>query len=402
MTEANQSIAIENLTHEEAIARANALVPKIRERAPFTEANRMQPKETIQELKEAGLIRLLQPKRWGGHELGPETLFRTGIEIAKADPSAGWCYVLLVLHSWMLASFPEEAQKEIWGADPNATMSSSFTQTPNNTAVKVDGGFIVNGEWGYSSGIDHCDWALILGTVYPKAPEDKHEYYMMAIPKSDFEVLAKWKTVAQRGTGSNNILLNDVFVPAHRTIDMIPWCQSGDGPGHALNTNKLYRVPLYATLPMGLTTATLGASLGAYDLWVDGLRNKNTLRGSKIAEFTHQQIRVAEVAGKLEAAEALMEKTLRQITDADAINLYEKMKLRRNYGIIARMCNEAVKTIADNAGAAMIYETNPLQRYWRDVQVSSMHYTFNMDWLGEMFGKLELGVPLSEKDLLMA
>ena len=103
------------LTHEEAVERAKELATNIKPRFKLTEEIARQPEETIQEFIESGLIHAMVPKRWGGHELDFNTLFRTAIEIAKADPSAGWCYTLLVVHAWQLAFFPEEAQAEVWG-----------------------------------------------------------------------------------------------------------------------------------------------------------------------------------------------------------------------------------------------------------------------------------------------
>ena len=150
-------------------------------------------------------------------------------------------------------------------------------------------------------------------------------------------------------------------------------------------------------MPVSLSSALLGASNGAYELWRDTIKNKVSTRNAKVADFTHQQIRVAEVSGLLAAAEALLEKTVTRLSTGEPIDTYEKLSIRRNYGYVAKMCNQAVKTIVDHSGAGIIYEGNPLNRYWRDVQASSMHITFNMDWLGEMFGKVELGFHLVQK-----
>ena len=113
----------------------------------------------------SGLIRAMVPKRWGGHELGFNTLFKTAMEVAKADPSAGWCYTLLLVHSWMLAYFPEEAQREVWEKNLDATIASSFDSITTNEVISVEGGYQINGTWGFSSGIDHSDYVMIQGNV---------------------------------------------------------------------------------------------------------------------------------------------------------------------------------------------------------------------------------------------
>lgn len=394
---------LQQLTHDEAVERARSLANQIKLRFKLTEENGCQPQETISDYIDAGLIRAMVPKRWGGHELGFDTLFRTGVEIAKADPSAGWCYTLLVVHSWMLAYFPEEAQREVWEKNLNATIATSFASFPKNEILTLEDGYQINGTWGFSSGIDHSDYVMIQGNIDVNQETGlAREVLLLLVPKEDFEIQKTWKTVAQRGTGSNNILLKNVYVPKHRTIDLAAWCQRGDGPGRKENTSLLYSHPLYAAMPVCLSSALLGASIGAYELWRDGLKNKVSTRNSKVADFTHQQIRVAEVSGLLAAAEALLEKTVTRLSTGVPIDTYEKLSIRRNYGYVAKMCNQAVKIIIDHSGAGIVYEGNPLNRYWRDVQASSMHITFNMDWLGEMFGKVELGLPLSPKDSLIS
>lgn len=227
------------------------------------------------------------------------------------------------------------------------------------------------------------------------------EVLMMMVPKEDIEVLNTWKTVATKGTGSNNILLENVFVPKHRTLDMVAWCQRAEGPGRQLNTSLLYSYPLFAAMPVSLSSALIGASIGAYEHWREAMRSKVNKSNEKVADFTHQQIRIAEVSATLTAAEALLEKTIIRLTTGEPIDTYDKLVNRRNYGYVARLCNQAVKTIVDNAGASMIYESNPLQRYWRDVQASSLHYAFNLDMLGELFGKMELGIELNPKSTLI-
>jgi 3-hydroxy-9,10-secoandrosta-1,3,5(10)-triene-9,17-dione monooxygenase len=393
----------EQLTHEEAVERVKNLASKIKSRFRLTEELGHQPQETIQEFIDAGLIRAMVPKRWGGYELGFDTLFKTGVEVAKTDPSAGWCYTLLLVHSWMLACFPEEAQREVWENNLDAKIASSFNWVPANEVIPVEGGYQVTGQWGYSSGINHSDYIMAQANLNVNPETGLAEnVIMMLIPKEDFEIQNTWNVIAQRGTGSNTIHVKNIFVPKHRTIDMVPWCQKGEAPGRSINTSLLYSHPLYAAMPVCLTSALLGASIGAYETWRDGFKMKLSARAAKVSDFTHSQIRVAEVSAQLAAAEALLEKSVERLKTGEPIDSYEKLKIRRNYGFIAKLCNQAVKTIVDHSGAGIVYEGNPLNRYWRDVQASSMHITFNFDWLGEMFGKVELGLPLSPKDALIS
>src|SRR5438093_11090111 len=115
-----------SMRHEEAVARARALAPAIGERAAAAEAQRRQPEETIQEVIDAGLVRLLMPRRWGGYELPIDTLVDAVVEIAKVDASAGWCCSFLMDHAWLLAHFPEEAQHDVWASHPDALLGAAF------------------------------------------------------------------------------------------------------------------------------------------------------------------------------------------------------------------------------------------------------------------------------------
>ena len=197
----------------------------------------------------------------------------------------------------MFAYFPEEVQREVWEKNQDASIASSFNPSPTTKVVSVEGGYLLNGEWGYSSGINHGEWVMVMGFVDVNPDNGAPgEVLMMLVPKEDYEIQNTWKTVATRGTGSNHLSMENVFVPRHRTLDMIGWCQKGEGLGRNVNTNLLYSYPLFAAMPVSLSSALLGASIGAYELWRDSMKSKVSTRNAKVADFTHSQIRLAEVS----------------------------------------------------------------------------------------------------------
>jgi 3-hydroxy-9,10-secoandrosta-1,3,5(10)-triene-9,17-dione monooxygenase len=387
-------------THEEAVAKVKELIPNINSRFGITDKIGKQPQETIDEIIDSGLVRILQPVKFGGHELTLKTAAETIIEIAKADPSAGWCYGLLVMHSWMLAYWPEKAQKEIWNANPDACIASSFNAAPASKVEKVEGGYQISGEWGFSSGIDHSEWVMVGSIQFPE--NRRPQFLMLIINEKDFEIKDTWQVQAQKGTGSKTIVVKETFVPDYRVVDMVAWSKSEEMEGSKVNTGPLYNLPLYAAMQIGIASAVLGASKGAFEVWKESIRNKLTVSHSNVKDYTHQQIRLAEVSAALEAAEALFYKTIEALRDGGPIEILERTKLRRNYAYMVRLCNETVRKIVDHAGAAIIFDHNPIQRYWRDVQAGSMHIAFNMDSIGETLGKLELGIGLNPKDNLLS
>ncbi|MFD0678543.1 MULTISPECIES: hypothetical protein [unclassified Paenibacillus] len=382
-------------THEEAVATAKSLFDPIRARSRQSEDLRHQPADTIQEFISSGLVRVLVPQRWGGHELSWKTLSASAIEVAKADPSAGWCYSLLLLHNWMLAFWPDQAQADVWRDNPDACIATSLNPGPTSQVARTEGGYKLSGKWGFSSGINHCDWVMItMGVPQPLNEQEKKVLFFL-IPKTDLQVLDVWHVIGMRGTGSNLLELKEVFVPDHRIIELEPWNLHGISPGMQVNTSPLYRIQLSAVMPATLLSVILGATMGAYELWRDTVIGKNkTKSGNRAADMTHQQIRLAKVAAKIEAANALLQQSLDLVELGHVLDYAQRVKLRCNYAYCVELCIEATETIFMSSGAAAAAENNLLQLFWRDIHAGAMHQAFNFDWLGEIFGKLELGLPV--------
>ncbi len=211
------------MTPQEAVECARSLAPRIRERSAEAEALRHMPERTIQDFVETGLVRLLQPLRWEGHELGFDTLVSTAIEIAKACGSSGWCYSVLAIHFWLLSLFPERAQQDVWGRRSDTLIGTALA--PAGQPTRADGGFQLSGSWPFASGIDFCEWVILGGLLPP--PEPGHpEMRFFLVPKQDYRVDDTWYAAGLRGTGSSNVVLDDVFVPEHRTVAV-------DGPNPA-------------------------------------------------------------------------------------------------------------------------------------------------------------------------
>ena len=271
--------AAKSLTHEEAVARARALAPLISEQAAAAEAQRRLPAEVVQAMVEAGLVRLLTPARWGGHELGFDTAVETIIEIAKADASAGWCYSFFNMHSWMLALFPEQAQRDVWEHNPDALLATSFA--PVGRVTPTEGGYLLKGNWPWSSGVNHSAWCIVAGTLSISA-EAPPEPAMFLVPRSDYEILDTWFVAGLKASGSNNVLLKEVFVPQHRIMRLLE-IRDDKRPGVATNPNRLYSLPLFTATVPEIVAPIVEAALGAYETWREASR-------SKFTAFTREQV----------------------------------------------------------------------------------------------------------------
>ncbi len=379
------------ITHEEILARTKQLLPAIRERVIEAERMRRQSDEIVKAYVDAGLIRVLLPERWGGYELPFDTYVDSVLEIAKVDGSAGWCYSLLLAHTWLLALFPEQAQHDVWSENPDALLATSFT--PAGSPIRVDGGYLLSGNWPWSSGVDNCSWVILNTQLIPTVKGQCPEQRLMLVPRNDYEIVDTWFVTGQKATGSNNVVLKDVFVPECRTASFFDLFV-GKAPGMLVNPGPLYRFPLNAIFPASLAVPVLGTTMGAYEVWQEGLRGKVTAyTREKVVELTHIQIRVAEIAAKIDTAELLLRRALDVIRPGTSLSPKEVVRNQRDYAYIAHLCAEVIEQIYRASGGSVILKSNPLQRYWRDVHAMTANVVLNFDSAGEVFGRNALGLP---------
>jgi 3-hydroxy-9,10-secoandrosta-1,3,5(10)-triene-9,17-dione monooxygenase len=390
----------DRLSHSEAVARARSLAPHLRAAASEAESQRRIPEPLVRAFIEAGLVRLLTPRRFGGHELGLDAFIDVVLELAKADGSMGWCFSFFNIHSWLLALLPEAAQQEVWSADPDARIAN--VNVPAGQAVPTEGGYRLTGTWPWATGILHCGWALLAGIVPPRDGEEAGppDVRLFLVPKADFQVKETWFVAGQRGTGSNHVAVQDAFVPEHRNVPLVD-VREGQAPGSKLHPAPLYQLPFLPPMASSLVAPILGASLGAYEAWREVTRSRSTTYSrEQVASLSHQQIRMAEVAAELDAAWLLLRRALDIMRPGGPLTLQQRVTVRRDYAYAATLCVRAVERLYTASGASANYETNPLQRYWRDVHAMAVHAGINFDAAGENFGRLELGLPLNPKDPL--
>src|SRR3977135_3644771 len=251
--------------HAAMVARAKALIPTLRERASMTEQLRRLPPETERDLHDAGLFRIVQPKRVGGSEFDRVALVDFAAAIGLADASVAWNLANLSSHHWMLAMFAPSAQDAVWKEDADALIASSFV-FPAGRANKVDGGYVLRGHWPFSSGVDSCGWNMLAGIVSSDDEADGIEYRIFLLPKRDYKIIDTWNASGLRGTGSNDVEVNDVFVAEPMTLAVTDLA-GGPTPGSIVNPNALYAFSGFFLFPSVLSGVALGnaqACLGDY------------------------------------------------------------------------------------------------------------------------------------------
>ena len=252
---------------EELLQAARNLQPVLRERSAQCKSQRKVPDETIQDFREAGFFKILQAEQFGGYAMDPQVFYAVGLELAKACPSSAWVLGVVAVHNWQLALFDDQAAQDVWADDPSVLISSSYA--PVGKVKPVDGGFRLSGRWSFSSGSEHCKWVFV-GAVVPteEAPFDMMNYRTFLVPIEDYEIVDNWDVVGLQGTGSHDIVIDDVFVPEHRTHKVIDGFHC-DNPGNAINNAPLFRMPFMQVFVRAVCTATLGACEGALQAFIE-------------------------------------------------------------------------------------------------------------------------------------
>jgi 3-hydroxy-9,10-secoandrosta-1,3,5(10)-triene-9,17-dione monooxygenase len=378
------------------IARAKALIPRLRERASRTEELRRLPPETERDLHDTGLFRIVQPKRVGGSEFDYVALVDCADALGQADASVAWNFANLASHHWILGMFDKRAQDLVWNKNADALIASSFI-FPAGRAKKVDGGYVLRGSWPFSSGVDSSEWNMLASVVASDDEADGIEYRIFLLNKSDYKINDTWNATGLRGTGSNDVEVNDAFVAEPMTV-AVSDLAGGPTPGSAVNPNALYALPVFSLFPYVLSGVALGNAQACLDDYVDLARHRaSTYNRAKLADLQSTQIKIAEASAKIDAARLIMRSACIEVM-ADAKcghvpDIAAKTKLRRDGAYSVNLCTDAVSLLFSASGARGLFTTGALQRQFRDGHAINSHLAFNFDAAGTNYGRVALGLP---------
>jgi len=381
------------LTRAEILARADGLIPALRERAARAEELRRLPEETIRDFQDAGFFRALQPARWGGYELEPGAFYEAVIRAASGCVSSGWVLSVIGVHAWHLALFPFEAQDEVWGKDTSTLISSSYA--PIGKVTKVDGGFRVSGTWSFSSGCDYCDW-MLTGCIVPDPDRpDRRQGYTLLLPRRDYKIIDNWHVLGLSGSGSKAFQVDDVFVPDHRALNT-RLVRKLEAPGLPVNPSPVYRMPQMNVFLYAVASPAIGAARGMLDNFVEQGRKRVATPNAPFARDLHALNRLAMAANNLQAAESRLrsdfDEMLSRAEDHDSFPFEVRARLRAGAGYCVGTSTAAVDALFEASGGFSIQLDNPLQRIFRDVHAIRSHAANNVDRATETYGKVLLGL----------
>uniref|UniRef100_UPI00260E6980 acyl-CoA dehydrogenase family protein n=1 Tax=Pseudomonas sp. TaxID=306 RepID=UPI00260E6980 len=285
-----QSMREKTPDERDLVERARRLVPALKARTAQADKDLKVPEESIAALQAAGLLRALQPRVFGGYEVDPRTFFEIQTILAEGCMSTAWVYGVMGVHPWQLARYPIEAQREVWGDDHNTLICSTYM--PSAKVTVVEGGYRISGRWGFSSGSEHCHWVL-LGGILPADGDFAPEHGTFLLPRKDYQIERNWDVMGLRGTGSHDIVVEDVFVPAHRVQRTNNWTLEAT-PGRLVNTNPIYAIPFAQVFSRAVSTSAIGALQGAINEFRENAAKHIGKHGARTADDPVAQTAVAE------------------------------------------------------------------------------------------------------------
>lgn len=353
------------------------------------------PDETAKKLKEVGVMRMLQPKEYGGFETHPNEFYKAVMAIAENDPSTGWVAGVVGVHPWETAINDDRLQKEIWGEDNTTLMASPYA--PMGMAIPTEGGYILNGRWSFSSGTDHCDWLVIGALVGDEtgAPAQPFQSLHVMLPRSDYEIIEdSWNVVGLQGTGSKDVVVNGAFIPDYRAIDAAKVID-GTAFKESGRDEALYRMPWSAVFPCAIQSAVLGICQGALNAALEYQKGRVGFGGAT-SEDPYMMSAIGEASAELRASKATLFYNIDEMFDlvsqGKEIPFEMRAAGRRDQVRGAWRSVRAVNELFTRCGGNSLRTDKPMHRFWRDANAGLNHAAFTTGSIYHASASLSMGL----------
>ncbi|HWC80492.1 MAG TPA: hydroxylase [Pseudonocardiaceae bacterium] len=363
----------------EVVDRIEEAGPKLAALAEDNEKLGKLSDETVSLLRGTGVMRLLQPQKFGGYAAHPRDFAEAVMAAARHDGAAGWVCGVVGVHPWEVAQMDPKLGQEIWGDNPDTWIASPYM--PNGIAEPAEGGYVLNGRWPFSSGADHCEWDFLGAMVGDGSGQGKPSMpptvRHVVLPRSDYEIVEdSWDVIGLSGTGSKDVVVKGAFIPEYRTIDQTD-IQEGVAAGKHGVTDALYQLPFAAMFPLGITAAVIGICEGGLAAHVSQQRDRVAVTGLQIRDDPYVLYATGEASAEIQASRIqLIEGISRmydRLADGKPLTIEDRADVRRNQVRCAWRAVTALDAIFARSGGNVGRRSNPLQRYWRDAHVGLSH-----------------------------
>jgi 3-hydroxy-9,10-secoandrosta-1,3,5(10)-triene-9,17-dione monooxygenase len=368
----------------EMLERVRAMRPAIAAAAPEGAQERRVPPSIVGALRDAGVFRALQPKRWGGFEFSPTALYDVEMAVAEGDMSTAWLVGVLGIIPWAVALFDDRAAEEIWGRDDRTLICCALRRS--GQAVPVEGGFRLSGRWRYASGCGHAGWALLGGGAGPPPEGD----YLMLVPRRDFEIVDTWHVAGLKATGSHDVIVKDIFIPQHRTHRMTEMFDCR-GPGQTVNASPLYRLPFGLVFGGGVSNTAIGGLQGMLDCLLADLRR----RSGPSRPDPDLALVCAEAATVIDEAKALIARNFARLAayaQRDVVPpIEERLQVKYQLSLNTERCRRAANRLLEASGSSGLHDDYPYGRIVADITAARQHITNNVALHARDWGQVMLG-----------
>jgi alkylation response protein AidB-like acyl-CoA dehydrogenase len=378
---------------EKLLVQLEELVPRLRERGRAAEESGRIPDETVDDLKRIGAFKAVVPKAYGGMEVDFPFIPQIFRILGRGCTSTAWCMGFLIYHNYQFGHYNKQAQDETFGKR-GFTMAAGQVM-PSGKAERAEGGYILNGKWGYATGILHADYMALSAPLVTDDSENP-EFYRFYVPASEFEILDTWHVAAMKATGSRDVTLSNVFVPEHQAVT-VESMRERTSPGMELNTGPLWQIPLLTYMIFGAVGPMVGAAEAMFEMVSEILKSKvGAYSGDRQQGLMTQRVRLSRIKMELDATVGLYENKIdevwRIVQAGDTMTRNQRAEMRMVVSHIAKKCQEIVDELARAAGSRGNYLDSPIQRFHRDVNALATHAIFEYDHTGNLFGGTLLGI----------
>lgn len=376
-------------TGEELIRRARDLSKLLAERAVEAEKLRRPADDVIQALKDAEIFKLMSPRAYGGLECDIDTFFEVGLALAEGDASMSWVATFYIEHVWIFSLFPKAFQEELF-ADKSYVLAPAML-SPTGQVVKEKGGYRLSGRWSWSTGIMHADWVLPAAIV--TGEDGKRAPWFFALPRSEVKVEDTWFVDGMQATGSNDVIIENVFVPEGRMLSFQQMIE-GDTPGSKIHPNPLYRTPMLPTLGLAAAIPALGQARACVRMYKERLRDRMAGGGLRKVGAA-SQMRLARAEVQVDQTYLLLRNLVHEVmTIRDKATRLDRTRWATQLAFAVDQCKSTIAYVCEAAGATGHFQSSPLGRAARDINTVGAHIVFDLDARLELHGAALLGIEL--------